>query len=159
MERIRIIKKNDECNPEYEVGDTFRVEGTWYGGVHIKGKTGIPVSLDKDEYVGLQTEETAEEAVAEREIQEGDIVQHFKREWVPEETSEYLYKVLAFAEHTETGEKLVVYQGLYAPFKISARPYAMFMSEVDRRKYPDIKQKYRFEKVILSHETAKGAAL
>ncbi|MDO4313012.1 MAG: DUF1653 domain-containing protein, partial [Eubacteriales bacterium] len=121
--------------------------------------TGIPVSLDKDEYVGLQTEETAEEAVAEREIQEGDIVQHFKREWVPEETSEYLYKVLAFAEHTETGEKLVVYQGLYAPFKISARPYAMFMSEVDRRKYPDIKQKYRFEKVILSHETAKGAAL
>ena len=42
---------------------------------------------------------------------------------------------------------MVVYQGHYAPFKISARPYARLMSEVDREKYPDIRQKYRFEKV------------
>ena len=67
-----------------------------------------------------------------REMHMGDIVRHFKRETV---------------EHTETGEKLVVYQALYAPFKICARPYAMFMSEVDREKYPAIKQKYRFEVV------------
>ena len=77
----------------------------------------------------------------------GDIVRHFKREWVPADTSEYLYKVLAFAQHTETGERLVVYQALYAPFKICARPYAMFMSEVDHDKYPAASQKYRFEKV------------
>ena len=83
----------------------------------------------------------------QRDIRPGDIVRHFKREWVSPETSEYLYKVLAFAQHTETGEMLAVYQGLYAPFKISARPYAMFMSEVDKEKYPDIRQKYRFEKV------------
>ena len=87
--------------------------------------------------------------VPERDILVGDIVQHFKREWVSSETSEYLYKVLAFAQHTETGEKLVVYQGMYPPFKICARPYDMFMSEVDREKYPKIRQKYRFEKIKL----------
>lgn len=77
----------------------------------------------------------------------GDIVQHFKRENVNPETSEYLYKILAFASHTETGEKLVIYQALYPPYKTCARPYEMFISEVDREKYPDAKQKYRFEVV------------
>ena len=149
MARIRIIKKNDEFNSDYDIGDIFEITGTWYGGVHIKGKSGVPVSLDKDEYVELDTE--PEPAVEKPEIQRdifvGDIVRHFKREWVSAETSEYLYKVLAFAQHTETGEKLVIYQALYSPFKVCARPYAMFMSEVDREKYPDIKQQYRFEKV------------
>ena len=50
MSKIKIIKKNDEYSPEYEVGDIFDVEGTWYGGVHITGKSGVPVSLDKEEY-------------------------------------------------------------------------------------------------------------
>lgn len=156
MSKIRIIKKNDEYSSEYEVGDIFETEGTWYGGVHITGKSGVPISLDKEEYTELDTEpdtvpdtepEAAEKGGIQREIRAGDIVRHFKREWVSDETSEYLYKVLAFAQHTETGEKLVIYQALYAPFKICARPYAMFMSEVDREKYPDIKQQYRFEKV------------
>lgn len=142
---------------EYEVGDIFEIAGTWYGGVHINGRSGIPVSLDKEEYMELNTEpeinetEESEKRNADtpkRDIQVGDIVQHFKREWVSLETSEYLYKVLAVAYHTENGEKLVIYQALYAPFKICARPYDMFMSEVDREKYPDIRQKYRFEKVI-----------
>ena len=163
MARIRIIKKNDEFNSEYDIGDIFEITGTWYGGVHITGKSGIPVSLDKDEYMELDTEpepdeenaepggETAGEKTGERapkrDIRAGDIVRHFKREWVSQETSEYLYKVLAFAQHTETGERLVIYQALYAPFKICARPYAMFMSLVDRDKYPDVKQTYRFEKL------------
>ena len=149
MSRIRIIKKNDEFNSDYDIGDIFEVTGTWYGGVHVEGKSGVPVSLDKDEYVELDTEPepSAEEPEIERDICVGDIVQHFKREWVSAETSEYLYKVLAFAQHTETGERLVIYQALYSPFKVCARPYAMFMSEVDREKYPDIKQQYRFEKV------------
>ena len=145
MSRIRIIKKNDEYSSEYEVGDIFEIQGTWYGGVHITGKSGVPVSLDKGEYQELDTElepETEEEEL-KRDICVGDIVQHFKREWVSADTSEYLYKVLAFAQHTETGERLVIYQALYAPFKVCARPYAMFMSEVDREKYPDIRQKYR----------------
>lgn len=148
MSRIRIVKKNDTYSPEYEIGDIFEVTGSWYGGVHIAGKSGIPVSLDRDEYQELDTEpEILEEENHERDIQVGDIVRHFKREWVSADTSEYLYKVLAFAWHTETGERLVIYQALYAPFKICARPYAMFMSEVDREKYPDIRQHYRFEKV------------
>ena len=149
MGRIRIIKKNDEYTSEYEIGDIFNVEGTWYGGVHITGKSGVPVSLDKEEYQELDTEpepETEEEEM-QRDICVGDIVRHFKREWVSSETSEYLYKVLAFAQHTETGERLVIYQALYSPFKVCARPYAMFMSEVDKEKYPDVKQQYRFEKV------------
>lgn len=75
----------------------------------------------------------------------GDIVKHFKRENVNPESSEYLYKILAFAAHTETGEQLVIYQGMYPPFKVCARPYEMFCSEVDREKYPDVKQHYRFE--------------
>lgn len=83
----------------------------------------------------------------DRDLRVGDIVKHFKREWVNQETSEYLYKILAFASHTENEEKLVIYQALYAPYKTCARPYDMFMSEVDREKYPEAKQKYRFEKV------------
>ena len=154
MPRVRIIKKNDEYSSEYDLGDIFEITGTWYGGVHIEGKSGVPVSLDKDEYMELDTEPQAQKnpavgEVPERDILVGDIVQHFKREWVSSETSEYLYKVLAFAQHTETGEKLVVYQGMYPPFKICARPYDMFMSEVDREKYPKIRQKYRFEKIKL----------
>ena len=164
MAKIRIIKKNNDCSMEYEVGDICEVTGTWYGGVHINGRSGIPVSLDKEEYMELNTEPeepdsgeaqpastlsaNTEKNDAEplHEIHVGDIVRHFKREWVSPDTSEYLYKVLAVAHHTENGEKLMIYQALYAPFKICARPYDMFMSEVDREKYPDIKQKYRFEK-------------
>lgn len=148
MGRIRIIKKKDEWSREYDVGDIFQIEGVWYGGVHITGKTGVPVSLDKEEYMELDTEpEPEEKDVPGRDIRVGDIVRHFKREWVSPATSEYLYKVLAFARHTETGERLVIYQALYAPFKVCARPYDMFMSEVDREKYPDVKQRFRFEKI------------
>jgi hypothetical protein len=86
-------------------------------------------------------------------LNKGDIVQHFKRELIEDTTStQYLYKILEIAEHTETKEKLVIYQALYEDpskgihFGVFARPYDMFMSEVDHIKYPEIKQKYRFEK-------------
>lgn len=79
-----------------------------------------------------------------REFKQGDIVQHFKRELNTEGT-QYLYKIIGEAEHTETGEKLMVYQALYGDQKIYARPVMMFMEETDHEKYPQIQQKYRFE--------------
>lgn len=77
----------------------------------------------------------------------GDIVKHFKRELVSPDTTEYTYKIVALARHTETDEKLVIYQALYEPYQTYARPYKMFMGEVNKEEYPEIKQKYRFEKV------------
>ncbi len=80
----------------------------------------------------------------------GTIVQHFKREMITDEeraSNKYLYRIMDYAEHTETGEMLMIYQALYGDFRTYARPLRMFMSEVDREKYPDVKQKYRFEEV------------
>lgn len=57
-----------------------------------------------------------------------------------------LYKVLHVVEHTETGEKMVVYQALYDDYGFYVRPYDMFAGIVDREKYPDATQHYRFEK-------------
>lgn len=77
----------------------------------------------------------------------GDIVQHFKRETIENpRDNEYLYEVVGFARHTETGESLVIYKALYGEKKLFARPKNMFYSEVDHEKYPNIKQKYRLEK-------------
>lgn len=84
----------------------------------------------------------------------GDIVQHFKRETLGQLGNLYLYKILNIAEHTERHERLVIYQALYennamdVHFGVYARPYNMFMGKVDRKKYPSIKQEYRFEKYM-----------
>lgn len=89
------------------------------------------------------------------EFCDGCTVKHFKRETanIIENPTAYLYEIITMdAYHSETNERLVIYKSLYKNDDIEkghicARPYDMFMSEVDHGKYPDIKQKYRFEVV------------
>lgn len=55
------------------------------------------------------------------------------------------YLVEDIAVHTETNERMVIYRSLYADTKLYTRPYNMFVEKVDKSKYPDIDQEYRFE--------------
>ena len=88
------------------------------------------------EYGLNQTEREAEGTRAER-MAPGDVVRHFKGK---------TYEILCFARDSETREEVVVYRALYGERGVWVRPKAMFFSPVDREKYPDAPQAWRFER-------------
>ena len=75
-----------------------------------------------------------------REIVKNAIYKHFKGDY---------YLVLDIAKSSETKEEYVVYRALYGNNELWIRPVDMFLSKVDYEKYPEVKQKYRFEKVTI----------
>ena len=64
------------------------------------------------------------------------VYKHFKNNY---------YILEDVATHSETGEKYAVYRQLYGNGELYIRPLDMFLSEVDKNKYPNVKQKFRFE--------------
>lgn len=73
-----------------------------------------------------------------RGVVPGDIYVHFKG-------MEYIIENVAC--HTESGEQLVIYRALYSPYTVYARPIEMFLSPVDKEKYPESKKEYRFTRI------------
>lgn len=57
------------------------------------------------------------------------------------------YRFLHISKHTETGEKLVCYQALYDDYRFYSIPVQMFYGPVDKKKYPNISQIYRFQEL------------
>ena len=73
----------------------------------------------------------------QRQFLPGDVVRHFKGN---------KYEILHIAKDSETMQEVVVYRALYGEGGVWVRPLSMFLSPVDREKYPDAAQQYRFEK-------------
>ncbi|MBR3523485.1 MAG: DUF1653 domain-containing protein [Bacilli bacterium] len=78
-----------------------------------------------------------------RKLKLNTIYKHFKGN---------LYLVIDVVVDSESGRDMVLYRALYDDLKLYVRPMDMFLSEVDHDKYPEIKQKYRFEEYSIERE-------
>lgn len=96
-------------------------------------------------YDGLPLYENDLETLSRR-FSNGELIRHFKRQWDEPTSKKHLYIYLGEATHTETGEVFALYYPIDGPRVIYVRPNLMFHSEVDKAKYPEATQKFRFEK-------------
>lgn len=87
--------------------------------------------------------------MTQKTVNAGEFYKHFKGQ---------LYQVRALAENSEDNTPMVVYQAMYAPFKIWVRPLSTFLEKLDKEKYPDAAQEYRFERIILDDRQNTEAA-
>ncbi len=87
--------------------------------------------------------------MTQKTVNAGEFYKHFKGQ---------LYQVRALAENSEDNTPMVVYQAMYAPFKIWVRPLSTFLEKLDKEKYPDTAQEYRFERIILDDRQNTEAA-
>lgn len=84
-----------------------------------------------------------------KEVVKGEFYRHFKGN---------VYQIREIAKDCETQSAMVVYQGMYEPYTCWVRSYDEFVEEVDHEKYPDVEQKYRFEKVDFTEKTTQNVA-
>ncbi len=73
-----------------------------------------------------------------REFKKNSIYKHFKGN---------LYLAIDTCFDSESGEEMVLYRQLYGSCNLYVRKIDDFLSEVDKKKYPHTKQKYRFQEV------------
>lgn len=78
-------------------------------------------------------------------VQVNRVYRHFKGDH---------YLLVDVARHSETGEEYAVYRKLYGDGGLWVRPLSMFLEPVDKEKYPDAVQQFRFE--LLDIESAAG---
>ena len=108
--------------------------GKWWE-KHL-GKKESSVKENNKTVTKEETKEVKTEVAWRRPWKAMDLVKHFKGN---------IYMIIGLGVDTETEQEVVIYKRADGTGNVWVRPRAMFESEVDKNKYPDAKQKYRFE--------------
>lgn len=135
---------------EIEAGISYALDGMVHQHIHVEesdmGKWDDESPLNYDNCDLAECEKYFKRKIPvdnDRNVIVGQVYRHFKGKTV---------KVLHISQDTEApGQFCVVYE--CEDGSVWSRPYGMFVSEVDHDKYPDVKQKYRFELVEDAKDT------